>query len=266
LLLALTRQANPLPKKRYYNVKEPDPFSGGSPDELCVFIFQCQIYFHACRREFSKDTKKVFFAIFYLRGVALDYFKPFINKSDPYQGFDFLENWSAFVQKLSNVFGSYFPENNDEDAIVVIPFPNDGKAVSYFIQFAKYQNHIHWDDRSLRKVVKDALPSHIRDKLRFSHKDLSSFKGLKRAILKIDNDFWKCHQEDKNKLQTLYTLQGYVLRTSRPELGQASSSLERLAILDQVLREGIKLSTPLTFPSCLENPSPLLGNILGSNG
>jgi len=42
------------------------------------------------------------------------------------------------VQKLSNVFGSYSPENNDKDAIVVITFPNDEKAVNYFIKFAKY--------------------------------------------------------------------------------------------------------------------------------
>jgi len=61
------------------------------------------------------------------------------------------------MQKLSNLFGSYSPEDNDENAIVAIPFPNDGKAVNYFIQFAKYQNQIRWDDCSLRKVVKDAL-------------------------------------------------------------------------------------------------------------
>jgi len=62
-----------------------------------------------------------------------------------------------------NVFGFYSPEDDDKDAIMAIPFPNDGKAVSYFIQSAKYQNHIHWDDCSLRKVVKDTLSSHIRD-------------------------------------------------------------------------------------------------------
>jgi len=78
----------------------------------------------------------------YLRGVVLDYFKLFINKPDLYQNLDFLENWTAFVQKLSNIFGSYSPEDDDEDVIVAIPFPNDGKAVTYFIYFAKYQNHI----------------------------------------------------------------------------------------------------------------------------
>jgi len=41
----------------------------------------------------------------------------------------------------------------------------------------------------LRKVVKNALPSCIRDELCFSHEDVLSFEGLKRAVLRIDNDF-----------------------------------------------------------------------------
>jgi len=63
------------------------------------------------------------------------------------------------MQKLSNLFGSYSSENDDKDAIVAISFTNNGKAVNYFIQFSKYQNQIRWDDRSLQKVVKDALPN-----------------------------------------------------------------------------------------------------------
>jgi len=99
--MALARWPDSHLKKRNKGVREPDPFSGGSSDELWAFIFQCQIYFHACEREFTKDTEKIFFAISYLWGVALDYFKLFINETKAYQSFDFLEEWSAFVQKLS---------------------------------------------------------------------------------------------------------------------------------------------------------------------
>ena len=109
---------------------------------MCTFVFQCQIYFHACEGEFVDDADKVFFAIFYLQGIALDYFEPFINKPDPYHNLDFLEDWSAFMQKLSNIFGSYLSKDDDEDTIVAIPFPNDGKAIDYFIHFTKYQNYI----------------------------------------------------------------------------------------------------------------------------
>ena len=190
-------------------------FSGGSPDKLRVFIFQCQIYFHACKGEFLEDTERIFFVISCLWGVALDYFKPFINEAETYQNFDFLEDWSAFVQKLSNLFGSYSPEDDDEDTIVAISFPNNGKAINYFIQFTKFQNQICWDDRALRKVVKNAIPDHICDELRFSHEDVLTFEGLKRAVMRIDNDFWKYQQEEKHKFQALRAIQGYIPKASR---------------------------------------------------
>ena len=188
-LLTIARQTDQRSSKKHRGVKEPDLFNGGSPDKLRAFIFQYQIYFCACEEDFQEDTDKIFFAISYLRGIALNYFEPYINEPDPLQDFDFLDSWSAFVQKLSNTFGSYSPEDDDEDAIVSIPFPHDGKTVSYFIQFTKYQNRIRWDDRSLYKVVKDAIPPRICDELRFSHEDTSSFEGFKRAIMRIDSDY-----------------------------------------------------------------------------
>ena len=120
LLLALTRQANNQPKKRNKGIKEPNPFSSSSSDKLQAFIFQYQMYFHACEGEFTEDTKKIFFAISYLWGIALDYFKPFIAENDELQAYDFLEEWPAFLQKLSNLFGSYSPEDDDKDTLVAI--------------------------------------------------------------------------------------------------------------------------------------------------
>jgi len=72
----------------------------------------------------------------------LGYFEPFINEPDLYHNLDFLEDWLAFVQKLSNIFGLYSLENNNKDTIISIPFLYEGKTVNYFIQFTKYQNRI----------------------------------------------------------------------------------------------------------------------------
>jgi len=91
-VISIDETSEPLQKKRYCSIKEPNLFSGGSPDKLCVFIFQCQIYFYVCKDEFLENMERILFAISYLQGVALDYFEPFINELDPYQNFDFLEN------------------------------------------------------------------------------------------------------------------------------------------------------------------------------
>ena len=75
------------------------------------------------------NSEKIYFAISYLRSIALNYFELYINKPDPFQSLDFLEDWSVFVQKLFNIFGFYSLEDNKENAIVVIPFSADEKAV-----------------------------------------------------------------------------------------------------------------------------------------
>jgi len=147
--MALARQLNLQPKRKNKGVKEPDLFSRGSLDKLYTFIFQCQIYFCICKGEFVEDTEKIFFMIFCLCSIALDCFEPFINKADLYQNLNFLEEWLVFIRKLSNLFRSCLPEDNNEDAIMAILFSNDSKAINYFIRFIKYQNRICWDDRSL---------------------------------------------------------------------------------------------------------------------
>jgi len=50
-------------------------------------------------------------------------------------------------------------------------------------------------------VVKNAIPDRIHNELRFSYEDVSTFEGLKRAVIRIDNDFWKRQQEKKHKFQ-----------------------------------------------------------------
>ena len=198
--------------------------------------------------------------------MAFDYFEPFINETKAYQNFDFLENWSAFVQKLSNLFGSYSLEDDDENTIIAIPFPNDGKAVNYFIQFAKFQNWIRWDNRALRKVVKNAIPDRIHDELRFSHEDVSTFEGLKRAVMRIDNDFWKRQQEGKHKFQASRAIQGYTPKVSRLIQERPPPALEGTTLTDKLFWDCIwRPLTQYSF-SCTEQSLSGTSSILGPDG
>ena len=146
LLLAIAQQPKPYHQRKHKDIHELNTFSGRTANDLQAFIFQCQIYFRACENNFITDSEKIYFVISYLRGIALNYFKPYINKPNLSQSLDFLEDQLAFVQKLSNIFGSYSLEDNNEDAIVVILFLADEKAINYFIYFVKYQNQIRQND------------------------------------------------------------------------------------------------------------------------
>ena len=90
-IIALSK-GNKAPSKTSFKPREPDAFDGSSPQKLRTFIFQCQVYFNARRNEFSEDTDRVYFAISYLTGAALDYFEPFINEPDPENTYDFFSD------------------------------------------------------------------------------------------------------------------------------------------------------------------------------
>jgi len=75
-LLVLDQQIVSHLQKKHRSIREPN--------DLWTFIFQCQIHFYTCEGEFKEDSEKIYFAILYLRGIALDYFKPFINEPNLY--------------------------------------------------------------------------------------------------------------------------------------------------------------------------------------
>ena len=61
--------------------KEPDTFDSTDPRKLNNFILLCNLYFRS-NPAYSDDSAKVTFALSYLRGMALEYFKPAITDSE----------------------------------------------------------------------------------------------------------------------------------------------------------------------------------------
>jgi hypothetical protein len=290
-ILALAKGKAPEEKRRsHVKTHEPDTFDGSSDQKLRVFLFQCKVYFRTRKREFADDEDKVFFAISYLRDAALDYFEPFINEPNPDKVYDFLTSWPAFMQKLTNLFGSYTPEDDDEDALATITFPNHGKATTYFIEFAKYQNRIEWNDRSLRRAVKEAIPSRITDELRFAREDIATFEGFREAVLRIDNEYWKRKKDDANKQRLVHALQSRLSKSSgtrekhHPASYREQSSAPNNSSASAITSASASASAsssahkhkkktfsrpPTTFtraPNTSSAPSENISSILGPNG
>ena len=112
-------------------------------------------------------------------------------------------------------------------------------------------------------MVKDALPSRIRDELRFSHEDTSHFEGLKRAILQIDNDYWKRHLEEKKKFSTSRATTYAPSRIPRQEWRPTIVLTEGHPTYTQPSVERTRPSTSRIPTSSLEhsntNPTTILG-------
>jgi len=60
------------------------------------------------------------------------------------------------------------------------------------------------------------------------------FEGLKRTVMRIDNDFWKRQQEKRHKFQALRAIQDYTPKAPRPIQGRPPPALESSISTDKL--------------------------------
>ncbi|KAG6326806.1 hypothetical protein ID866_12283, partial [Astraeus odoratus] len=64
-------------------VHEPDTFNSTDPKKLHEFLVQCELNFCNRLQAFRSDARKVGFALFFLKGIALAWFKPDLLNAIP---------------------------------------------------------------------------------------------------------------------------------------------------------------------------------------
>jgi hypothetical protein len=197
-------------KKSNLKPNPPTEFSGGTNEQLRTFLFQCELAFNACPGDFGSDREKIFYAISYLRGSASGYFQPYILDygSRPVEEQPlFLRSWKAFRDSITQQFGSYSPEDDDEAQLYSIPFPEKGRATEYFIKFAQYENRVQFGGRALRFIARQALPQRLRKAVNESKLPKESWEDFKACVLKCDDDYWRSIEQDAADKKLLLTLQ-----------------------------------------------------------
>ena len=75
LLLALDK---PNPKPPQAKIRDPEVYDGSDQVKLHTFFLQCMLNFRDCPKAFATGVAKIQYAISYLSGPALQYFKPVI--------------------------------------------------------------------------------------------------------------------------------------------------------------------------------------------
>ena len=81
-------------------VREPDPFDSTDTTKLWTFLVQLQLNFNDWPRTFSKDWRKVNFAISYLNGIALAHFKNTLIEPDLIHPVAWDDNYEEFISEL----------------------------------------------------------------------------------------------------------------------------------------------------------------------
>src|SRR5882724_10189255 len=87
-------------------LREPDPFDGSESKKLRTFILQCKLNFRDHSDMFNSNTAKVNYMLSFLKGSALDCFKPaLLDPNEPI----WLSDLTLFIEELETNFGTYDP-------------------------------------------------------------------------------------------------------------------------------------------------------------
>ncbi|KAG6327799.1 hypothetical protein ID866_11290 [Astraeus odoratus] len=90
-------------------VHEPNTFDSMDPKKLHEFLVQCKLNFHDRPQAFHSDAWKVSFALSFLKGIALTWFKPDLLDTIPGADPAWADDYSEFVIKLTTNFGPHDP-------------------------------------------------------------------------------------------------------------------------------------------------------------
>ena len=96
-------------------VWEPDTFDGTDPCKLRDFLIFCNLHFHNCPHVFSSDEKKILFMLSYLKGAAINWFKP--GLMDPTNSAHWMWDFPTFINELESNFGPHHPIGDAEKAL-----------------------------------------------------------------------------------------------------------------------------------------------------
>ncbi|KIN97693.1 hypothetical protein M404DRAFT_32042 [Pisolithus tinctorius Marx 270] len=86
-------------------VCEPDTFDSSDPKKLHKFLMQCKLNFQDHPHIFHSNRAKVTFAQFYLKGMALAWFKPHLLNPNNYDCLLWMDDYHEFLQELTTNFG-----------------------------------------------------------------------------------------------------------------------------------------------------------------
>ena len=144
-------------------IREPEPFSGKDPTKLKAFLFQCRLYFRGSS-DFEDGSRRVTFALSYLRDVAQEWFEPGISGlTDDYP--EWLDNWDLFVDELQTNFGPFDESANVEHELTNLRMKDSQRISEYLVCFNSLAVRCPWGESALWYRFYEGLPACLKDEI-----------------------------------------------------------------------------------------------------
>lgn len=169
----------------------PEKFSGDTED-CRGFLNVCRLHFRNNPGAFNSSSAKVTFVISLLKGKALAWVSPYLERNDP-----LLQDADRFLASLQTVFDKLDRASTAECSLLDIQ-QGTRTVAQYAIEFRTLAAETKWDSGALRAAFRKGLTDRIKDELVYkdSPEDLEKFIEL---CVRLDLRY---HERCQERLRT----------------------------------------------------------------
>ena len=192
-----SRSPRPAPHERN-NTRDPDQFDGSDPGKLRSFLVHLELVFKARPRTFASDKIKVTYAISYLKGIALQWFEPYLLEQDSDVPPEFLYNYELFKMELQENFGPFDATSAAEGELENLRMSDNQKITKYIANFTCLTTQVPWGKNALRYQFYKGLPPWIKDRIAEVGKPESLIK-LRELAQSLDHRYWERKTEQSRE-------------------------------------------------------------------
>ena len=138
------------------------------------------------------ENAKVNYTMSFLKMMALDYFKPFLDTPDDEPAW--LEDYKLFVKELLINFSPYNALVDAKVELNALIMKDNHKATRFFVDFFQLSTLCDYNDRALLWKAYSALLKRVKDEM--THFDCPSMlQELRDLVLRINQRYWECKAE-----------------------------------------------------------------------
>ncbi|KAG6326296.1 hypothetical protein ID866_12793, partial [Astraeus odoratus] len=147
-------------------VREPNTFNGMDLKKLCEFLVQCELNFCNRPQAFCLDSRKVGFALSFLKGIALTWFEPDLLNAIPGAEPAWADDYSEFVIELTTNFSPHDPVGNAEHQLDNLSMKDGSHINKYIVEFNCLATQVRgYGEGALRHIFYNGLPDCIKDEI-----------------------------------------------------------------------------------------------------
>src|SRR5438046_1962780 len=175
-------------------IREPDTFDGSDSKKLHSFLVQCQLNFYDKPTAFQTERAKVNFALSYLKGTALDWFKPALSEDSSILSPEWLYDWRIFTDELRSNFGPHDPVGDAENELENLRMRDNQRITKFMVEFNRLSTQTNWGPAALRHQFYRGLPNRIKDEIARVGKP-ATLTELRTLSQSIDTRYWERRAE-----------------------------------------------------------------------